>query len=35
MQRDQSRSDAIARLLLQAARSLDFGPEFEGHGLPQ
>jgi subtilisin len=32
---NQSRSDAIAKLLLQSAKSLGFGPEFEGQGLPQ
>jgi len=35
MPRDQSRSDAIAKLLFQSAQVLGFGPNFEGHGLPQ
>jgi subtilisin family serine protease len=34
MSRDQARSDAIAQLLLQAARPLGFGPTYEGHGIP-
>lgn len=34
MPRDQARSDAIAKLLLQSARLLGFGPTFEGCGLP-
>jgi subtilisin len=33
MPRDQSRSDAIARLVLQTAKPLGFGETFEGHGL--
>jgi subtilisin len=35
MSRDQARSDAMARTLLQAASSLGFGPQYEGQGLPQ
>jgi subtilisin len=35
MRRDQSRSDAIAKLLFQSAQALGFGPNFEGHGLLQ
>ena len=35
MPRDQARSDEIARLLFQAAPLIGFGPDFEGHGLPQ
>ena len=35
LSRDQSRSDAIAKLVLQAAKPLGFGPTFEGQGLPQ
>ena len=35
MPRDQARSDEIARLLFQAAPLIGFGPNFEGHGLPQ
>jgi subtilisin len=34
MPRDQARSDAIAQALLQAAKSLGFGPRYEGKGLP-
>lgn len=34
MSRDQTRSNAIAQLLLQAAKPLGFGPVFEGQGLP-
>jgi subtilisin len=33
MSRDQARSDEIVRIVLQAARSLGFGPAFEGQGL--
>jgi subtilisin len=35
MGRNQNRSDAMAKALLQAARSLGFGPKYEGQGLPQ
>jgi subtilisin family serine protease len=35
MPREQARSDAIAAALLQSAKKLGFGPEFEGNGLPQ
>lgn len=35
MPRDQSRSDAMAGALLQAAKSLGFGPKYEGKGLPE
>jgi subtilisin len=35
MSPNQSRSDAIAKLLLQSAKSLGFGPVFEGQGLLQ
>jgi subtilisin len=35
MPRDQTRSDAMAQLLLQSAVKLGFGPTFEGQGLPQ
>ena len=34
MPRDQSRSDQIARLVLMAAKTRGFAPEFEGRGLP-
>ena len=34
MPRDQARSDAMAQALLQAAKSLGFGPRYEGKGLP-
>jgi subtilisin len=34
MSRDQARSDAMAEALLQAAKSLGFGPKYEGKGLP-
>jgi len=34
MRRDQARSDAMAQALLQAAKSLGFGPRYEGKGLP-
>jgi len=34
MPRDQARSDAITKLLLEAARALGFGATFEGAGLP-
>jgi subtilisin len=34
MPRDQARSDAMAEALLQAAKSLGFGPKYEGKGLP-
>ena len=33
MARDQTRSDAIAQLLLQSAKSLGFGARFEGQGM--
>jgi subtilisin len=33
MPRDQSRSDTMARLILQTAKPLGFGGIFEGHGL--
>jgi subtilisin len=33
MTRNQERSDAMAHLLLQAAKSLGFGPNYEGQGL--
>jgi subtilisin len=32
--RDQARSDAMAEALFQAAKSLGFGPRYEGMGLP-
>lgn len=35
MPRDQTRSDAIAKLVLQAARTLGFAQDFEGSGLPR
>jgi subtilisin len=35
MPRDQNRSDAIAKLVLRAAKSLGFGAIFEGQGLPR
>lgn len=35
MNRDQARSDAMAKVLLQSAKSLGFGPKYEGHGLPK
>jgi subtilisin family serine protease len=35
MDRDQARSDAIAKALLQGATSLGFEPIYEGQGLPQ
>jgi subtilisin len=31
--RDEARSDAMARAVLQAAKSLGFGPTYEGQGL--
>ena len=34
MARDGSRSDAMAKLLLAAAKSLGFPPDLEGRGLP-
>jgi len=34
MPRDQARSDAMAQALLQAGKSLGFGPRYEGKGLP-
>jgi subtilisin len=34
MPRGQARSDAMAQALLQAAKSLGFGPRYEGKGLP-
>ena len=34
MPRDQARSDVMAQALLQAAKSLGFGPRYEGKGLP-
>lgn len=34
MARNQARSDAIIKALLQSARPLGFGPPFEGQGLP-
>jgi subtilisin len=34
MARDQVRSDAISKLVLQSAHSLGFAPTFEGSGLP-
>ena len=34
MPRDQARSDAMAQALLQAAKTLGFGPRYEGKGLP-
>ncbi len=34
MPRNEARSDAIAKLLFQAAKTLGFGANFEGHGLP-
>jgi subtilisin len=34
MERDQARSDAMAQALFQAAKSLGFGPRYEGKGLP-
>jgi len=34
MRRDQARSDAMAQALLQAGKSLGFGPRYEGKGLP-
>jgi subtilisin len=33
--RDQARCDATAQALFEAAVPLGFGPNFEGHGLPQ
>jgi len=33
--RDAARSDAIVKAILGTATSLGFGPNFEGHGLPQ
>jgi subtilisin len=33
MSRDSSRADAIAKLILQTARKLGFGPNFEGQGM--
>lgn len=33
--RDEARSNALARLLLQSCKKLGFGPTFEGQGLPQ
>ena len=35
MKRTQARSDAMAEVLFQAARTLGFAPRFEGHGLPR
>jgi subtilisin family serine protease len=35
MKRDASRYEAIVKAVLGSATSLGFGPEFEGHGLPQ
>lgn len=35
MPRDQNRSDAIARILYQAAKPFGFGAEEEGHGTPR
>lgn len=35
MRRNQNRADAIARLLFAAARTLGFGHDFEGHGMPR
>ena len=32
--RDSARSDAMVKAVLASARSLGFGPRFEGHGLP-
>jgi len=34
MPRSPSRAEAIAQMLLQAARPLGFGAQFEGQGLP-
>jgi subtilisin len=34
MPHDQARSDAMAQALLQSAKSLGFGPTYEGKGLP-
>ena len=34
MKRDARRSEAIVKAVLGAAKSLGFGPNFEGHGLP-
>jgi subtilisin len=34
MKRNAKRSDAIVKAVLASATSLGFGPEFEGHGLP-
>jgi len=34
MPRGQARSDAMAQALLQAAKSMGFGPRYEGKGLP-
>ncbi len=33
--RDAARSDAIVKALLATAKSLGFGPNFEGHGLAE
>jgi subtilisin len=33
--RDQARWDAIAQALFESAVPFGFGPDFEGHGLPQ
>jgi hypothetical protein len=33
MSRDQSRSDEMGMAVLQAAKSLGFGPIYEGQGL--
>lgn len=35
MSRSPARSEAIVQALLQAAKSLGFGPRYEGQGLPQ
>lgn len=33
MSRDQARSDELAKAVFQKARTLGFGPDFEGQGL--
>lgn len=35
MPRDQTRSDAMVQAMFQVAKSLGFGPRYEGKGLPQ
>ncbi len=34
LKRNGKRSEALVKAILGSARSLGFGPTFEGHGLP-